>query len=132
MSRETIVKCDLTLDKEQFDKYTDFLVWLKEDREKKNSGKENNDVKEIKHIKDFNERGAARFLIYEHTIGDLRDEADLRNSQYHAEVTISFIKDVLENISGTLDEKIKFFNTIKEEIPKFYGSEKDDENEIDK
>ena len=27
-----IIKCDLKLDKEQFDKYANFLVWLKKDR----------------------------------------------------------------------------------------------------
>ena len=31
----TIIKCDLTLDKDQFNKYTEFLVWLKKDRELK-------------------------------------------------------------------------------------------------
>jgi len=35
MSKEVVIKCDLLLDKEQLDKYTDFLVWLKNDRDKK-------------------------------------------------------------------------------------------------
>jgi len=85
-------------------------------------------TKKKKHIKDFSERAAARFLIEQHTIGDLRDEGDLINSQYHADTTINFVVDILQNLSGTLNEKINFLNNIKNEIPKFYGSEKNNEN----
>jgi hypothetical protein len=35
MKKMTKVKCDLVLDDEQFDKYTDFLAWLKKDKEQK-------------------------------------------------------------------------------------------------
>jgi hypothetical protein len=127
MSKETIVKCDLTLDKEQFEKYTDFLVWLKEDREKKKNG-ENKDVEEKKHINEFSERAAARFLIEEHTIGDLRDKGDLINSQYHAQVSVNFAHDILKNLLGTTEEKITFFENTYIEIPKFYGTQRDNEN----
>ena len=31
---KTTINCDLKLDKKQFEKYTDFLAWLKQDRTK--------------------------------------------------------------------------------------------------
>jgi len=74
-------------------------------------------------IEEYTEKGGAYFLISQHTIGNLRDEADLDNAKYHAIQTINFIEDFLSNIEGTLEEKIQFLSKIKEEIPKFHGKE---------
>ncbi len=73
-------------------------------------------------IDECNEKAVALFLIEQHTIGNLRDESDLNTSKYHALRTISFIEDLLVNIDGTSEEKINFISKIKEEIPKFYGT----------
>jgi len=75
----------------------------------------------MKNINEYNEKAGALFLIEQHTIGSLRDEADLNNAKYHAEQTVNFVEDLLLNIDGTIEEKIQFLSKIKEEIPKFYG-----------
>lgn len=75
----------------------------------------------MKNINEYSEKAGALFLIEHHTIGNLRDEADLNNAKYHAFQTVNFIEDLLLNIDGTIEEKIKFLSKIKEEIPKFYG-----------
>lgn len=75
----------------------------------------------MKNINEYNETDGALFLIEQHTIGSLRDEADLNNAKYHAEQTVNFVEDLLLNIDGTIEEKIQFLSKIKEEIPKFYG-----------
>lgn len=75
----------------------------------------------MKRIDEYSEKACALFLIEQHTIGSLRDESDLDNAKYHANETINFIEDLLLNIDGTIEEKIKFISKIKEEIPKFYG-----------
>ena len=78
-------------------------------------------VRIMKKIEEYSEKAGALFLIEQHTIGNLRDEADLDNAKYHAQQTIGFIEDLLLNIDGTIEEKIQFLSKIKEEIPKFHG-----------
>jgi hypothetical protein len=75
----------------------------------------------MKKISEYSDRAGALFLIEQHTIGNLRDEADLNNAKHHAQQTVNFIEDLLLNIDGTIEEKIEFISKIKEEIPKFYG-----------
>jgi hypothetical protein len=78
-------------------------------------------VRIMKKIDEYSEKAGALFLIEQHTIGNLRDEADLDNAKYHAQQTIGFIEDLLLNIDGTIEEKIQFISKIKEELPKFHG-----------
>ena len=59
-------------------------------------------------ISECSDRAGALFLIEQHTIGNLRDEADLDNAKYHAQQTANFIEDLLLNIDGTIEEKIEF------------------------
>lgn len=75
----------------------------------------------MKKIDEYSEKAGALFLIEQHTIGSLRDEADLDNAKYHAHQTVSFIEDLLLNIDGTIEQKVEFLTKIKEEIPKFHG-----------
>lgn len=75
----------------------------------------------MKNIKEFGAPNSALFLIEQHTIGSLRDEVDLRNAQYHALETLNFTIDILQNIEGTIEEKIEFLLKAKEEVPKFHG-----------
>ena len=75
----------------------------------------------MRKISEYNAAAGALFLIEQHTIGNLRDEADLDNSKYHATQTINFIEDLLLNIDGTIEEKTQFLSKIKEELPKFCG-----------
>lgn len=56
----------------------------------------------------------ALWLINEHTIGDLRDEADLDISKYHSLETINFAIDFFKEIEGTTEEKIEFLLKVKE------------------
>ena len=48
-----VIKCDLNLDNEQFDKYADFLKWLKIDKREKNKKmrvkNHNEKINEINH-----------------------------------------------------------------------------------
>ena len=75
----------------------------------------------MKNIKEYGAPNSALFLIEQHTIGSLRDEGDLRNAQFHALETVNFTIDILQNIEGTIEEKIHFLLKTKEEIPKFHG-----------
>jgi len=75
----------------------------------------------MKNIKEFGTPNSALFLIEQHTIGDLRDEADLTIAKYHALETINFTIDLFQNIEGTIEDKIEFLLKTKEEIPKFHG-----------
>jgi len=74
---------------------------------------------EQKDIKEFPVKNAAWFLIDQHIIGDLRDSVDLRNAQFHSQVSVAFALDILKNIKGSINEKIEFLKKSKEEITKF-------------
>jgi len=75
----------------------------------------------MKNIKEYGAPNSALFLIKQHTIGSLRDEADLTNAKYHALESINFTIYIFQNIEGTIEEKIQFLLKTKEEIPKFHG-----------
>ena len=75
----------------------------------------------MKNIKEYRAPNSALFLIEQHTIGSLRDEADLTNAKYHALKTINFTIDLLKNIDGTIEDKIDFLLKTKDEIPKFHA-----------
>ncbi len=77
----------------------------------------------MKNLKELNERSCAWFLIEQNTIGNLRDEVDLQNAQYHSLQSVNFAIDIMKNIEGTVEEKIEFLLKTKEEIPKFKGKE---------
>jgi len=70
-------------------------------------------------IKDCHQNACANFLIEEHTIGDLRDEADFDNVVYHAKKSLMFAKDLILNIDGTNEEKAKFIDDVILDYDKF-------------
>ena len=78
----------------------------------------------MRKVIEYSDKVGALFLIEQHSIGILRDEADLNNAKYHALQTIYFVEDFLSNIDGTNEEKIELILRIKQEIPKFHERQK--------
>lgn len=84
-------------------------------------GTQLNNTLNMEDINEYNETMVARNLIHNHTIGGLRDNTDLDNAKYHAKISIGFVNDILTNIKGTSEDKIKFLDKLSKEIPKFTG-----------
>lgn len=76
-----------------------------------------------KKISDFHEHSLAHFLIQQHTIGDLRDSADLNNAIYHANQSLALIKDFFSNIEGSNEEKLEFIEKTFIDLTKFSVNE---------
>lgn len=72
-----------------------------------------------KNINEQHENHLAQFLIKEHTIGGLRDRADLDNAIYHSKKSLNLAKDLILNFSGTEEEKIAFVEKIIVDLDKF-------------
>ena len=79
----------------------------------------NTPVEQNKNIADFHEHSASKFLIDEHTIGDMRDYQDLHNAVYHARKTLAFAKDLILNIDGTNEQKAELLDRAMEDLTKF-------------
>jgi hypothetical protein len=73
----------------------------------------------MKNITELNAGAVAKLLIDNHTIGGLRDEGDLRNSQYHAGKSLAFVRDIIFGFKGTKKQKLEFIEKIFIDLEKF-------------
>jgi hypothetical protein len=66
----------------------------------------------------YNSTQCVNILVNIHTIGKIRDLADLYNCKYHARQTINFIEKIILKMDGTDEEKLDFIVKIKQELEK--------------
>jgi len=61
----------------------------------------------------------AHFLIKQHIVGSLRDEADFHMAQEHALTSLFFVKLFLEDSDRSKEESLKMIKDIEEDLRKF-------------
>ena len=72
-----------------------------------------------KHISEFHENFSAQLLIEKHTIGSIRNKADLDSILCDCHTSVNFALFILEDFSGTQKEKIEYLKKVKEDLKKF-------------
>lgn len=74
-----------------------------------------------KHINEFQTGALAQFFLKEHSGGYFRDESDLHSAKMQTLISISNCLDIIENIEGTIEEKIAYLKNELNQIDKFHG-----------
>lgn len=79
------------------------------------------ELNENKHITEIFPFSFASHLINQHinSQGGLRDESDLTNIKNSIKIDMDLLIDVLENIEGSMEQKIDFFKEANTIIDKF-------------
>lgn len=82
-------------------------------------------------ISKLHENASAWTLFRAHTIGgSIRDESDFRTVRYHCNTSLHFMKDILENVEGTQEEKLEFIKKVIEDLAKFTVTVKEEQEVI--
>ena len=72
-----------------------------------------------KEISEIHENSLSQLLISSHSIGGIRDESDFDTVKFHSLKTLKFARDLIRDINGTDEEKIKLLDKVLIDLNKF-------------